>query len=192
MTPRDPGPTRAAVVAAAEELLESGGPSAVTLRAVGEAAGVSRTAPYRHFEDKADLMQALAARTLETLAARIRTAAAADGPRTPLRRGSTAYVRFAVEQPHHYLLIFGDAPLADPRPEADDGMLALRELVERGQAAGELPAAPPRELATVLWATLHGLAQLRLTGHLHEPRTVDGATGLDGLVDLALDSLRPT
>jgi hypothetical protein len=71
-------------------------------------------------------------------------------------------------------------------------MLALRELVEHAQADGELGSGPPRELATIVWVLLHGLAQLQITRHLHEPRTIDGDTGLDDLLRLALASLRPT
>jgi AcrR family transcriptional regulator len=196
MSPRDPAPTRAAIVSAAGALLESGGPEAVTLRSVGAAAGVSRSAAYRHFDDKADLLRALAAQTLSDLAVRIRRDAEHDGQHSRLHRGCAAYVNHALEQPHHYQLIFGDTPIAQPGPElesaADDGMLALRELVEHAQADGELGAGPPRELATVLWALLHGLAQLQITGHLHEPRTIDGNTGIDGLLALALEALRPT
>jgi AcrR family transcriptional regulator len=195
MSPRDAAPTRAAILAAAGALLESGGPDAVTLRSVGTAAGVSRSAAYRHFEDKADLLRALAARTLLALAARIRRAADRDGEHTRLHRGCAAYLDHALEQPHHYQLVFGDTPIAQPdahlESAADDGMHALRELVERAQADGELGAGPPREVATVLWVLLHGLAQLHITGHLHEPRTVDGGTGLTTLLTLALTSLRP-
>ncbi|HEY0814210.1 MAG TPA: TetR/AcrR family transcriptional regulator [Pseudonocardia sp.] len=195
MSPRDAAPTRAAIVAAAGALLEAGGPEAVTLRSVGAAADVSRSAPYRHFADKAELLRALAAKTLSELAVRIRRAAEGDSHRSRLHRGCGGYLSYALAQPHHYLLIFGDAPIAEPGPElevaADDGMLALRELVERAQADGELGAGPPRELATVLWVLLHGLAQLQITGHLHEPRTVDGNTRLDDLLALALAALRP-
>jgi len=70
-------------------------------------------------------------------------------------------------------------------------MLAIRELVEHAQGEGELGAGPPRELATVLWVLLHGLAQLQITGHLHEPRTIDGDTGLHELLPLALAALHP-
>jgi AcrR family transcriptional regulator len=193
--PRDPAPTRAAVLAAAGSLLESGGVGEVTLRSVGSAAGVSRGAPYRHFTDKADLLRALAVRTLTELADRIRRAAEHGAPGARLHRGCAAYLRYALEQPHHYQLIFGDTPVAQPTAEleaaADDGMLALRELVEQAQHEGELGAGPPRELATILWVLLHGLAQLQITGHLHEPRTVDGDTRLDDLLSVALATLHP-
>jgi len=195
VSPRNAAPTRAAIVAAAGTLLESGGPDAVTLRSVGAAAGVSRSAAYRHYDDKADLLRALAAQTLIELAARIRRAAEGNGRDSRLHRGCAAYLAHALEQPHHYQLIFGDTPIDQPDQElesaADDAMLAIRELVKRAQTEGELGTAPPRELATVLWVLLHGLAQLQITKHLHEPRTIDGNTGLDELLALALTSLRP-
>jgi len=195
VSPRNAAPTRAAIVAAAGTLLESGGPDAVTLRSVGAAAGVSRSAAYRHYDDKADLLRALAAQTLIELAARIRNAAEGNGRDSRLHRGCAAYLAHALEQPHHYQLIFGDTPIDQPDQElesaADDAMLAIRELVKRAQTEGELGTAPPRELATVLWVLLHGLAQLQITKHLHEPRTIDGNTGLDELLALALTSLRP-
>jgi len=195
VSPRNAAPTVAAIVAAAGTLLESGGPDAVTLRSVGAAAGVSRSAAYRHYEDKADLLRALAAKTLTELATSIRRAAEPGGRHSRLHRGCAAYLAYALEQPHHYQLIFGNTAVEQPDQElesaADDGMLAIRELVEHAQAEGELGAGPPRELATVLWVLLHGLAQLQITGHLHEPRTIDGDTGLHELLTLALAVLHP-
>lgn len=195
MSPRDPGPTRAAILLAASELLESGGPEAVTLRAVGESAGVSRSAAYRHFDDKNALLSALAAAALNNMAQEIRAAATHDDMLVNLRKGSGACVNFALQNPHHYQLVFGDVPLAAPTQQleaaADTAMASIRELIEHAQASGQLGEGPPRELATVLWALLHGIAALQITGHLHEPRTIDGNTRLDELLDLALASFRP-
>ena len=193
MSPRDPGPTRAAILDAAATLLEDKGPEAVTLRAVGEAAGVSRSAPYRHYADKAALMRALAGRTLRQIAERIRHGAERHrGARRRLRAGCWAYIDYAVECPHHYQLVFGDAPIAEPDPgleeAADD---AMGELVAQAQGAGQLRPGPTREIATVIWVLLHGLAALQITGHLHEPRTIDGNEHLADLLDLALEQLRP-
>ncbi|MDO5066741.1 MAG: TetR/AcrR family transcriptional regulator [Propionibacteriaceae bacterium] len=196
MSPRDSSPTIAAILSAADSLLESGGRDAVTLRAVGQEAGVSRMTPYRHFEDKSALLHALAERTLLAMAESIRSASAkASDPSEKLRAGARAYLDHALGNPHHYQLIFGDTPLVQPGPQlnaaADDAMRAVEEIVTDAQAAGLLRAAPTRELATVLWVLLHGLAALQITGHLHEPRTVDGDTHLDVLLELALAQLRP-
>lgn len=168
----------------------------MTLRAVGERAGVSRGAPYRHYAGKADLLQALAVKNLHDMASAIRRAAAdGDDPDAAarLRRGCAAYVRHALEQPHHYQLIFGDTPIADPVPEveaaADDAMDAVREVVEQAQGAGAFRPGPARELATVVWVMLHGMAQLQITGHFHEPRTIDGGERLEELLELGLASV---
>ena len=51
--------TKDRILASAMRLLDAGGPGAVTLRAVGDAAGISQTAPYRHYEDKRALLEAM-------------------------------------------------------------------------------------------------------------------------------------
>ncbi|RYZ27181.1 MAG: TetR/AcrR family transcriptional regulator, partial [Propionibacteriaceae bacterium] len=61
--------TGRALLEAASGLLDEGGPDAVTLRAVGSKAGVSRGAPNGHFADKDDLLAALAIRGWAQLAA---------------------------------------------------------------------------------------------------------------------------
>ena len=55
--------TKEQLLVAAADLVDKGGPDGVTLRAVGDAIGVSQTTPYRHFKDKRDLMEALARET---------------------------------------------------------------------------------------------------------------------------------
>ncbi|AOS46855.1 TetR/AcrR family transcriptional regulator [Pauljensenia hongkongensis] len=197
MNPRDSVMTRAAIVDAASKLLEDSGPEAVTLRAVGEAAGVSRSAPYRHYADKAALMRALAERALRQIARRIRHGAEHhQGEWQRLRAGCQAYIDYAVERPHHYQLVFGDTPIAEPDPgleeAADNAMAAVGELVAQAQDAGLLRPGPTREIATIVWVLLHGLAALQITGHLHEPRTIDGDEHLADLLNLALEQLRPS
>ncbi|MGB6513014.1 MAG: helix-turn-helix domain-containing protein, partial [Mycobacterium sp.] len=70
-----PEGTRSRLLRVAHEIVEKDGLAAVTLRAVGAAAGVSRGAPYRHFTDKSDLLAAVAAQALQTLAATVDGAA---------------------------------------------------------------------------------------------------------------------
>ena len=195
MSPRDSAPTRAAILEAASRLLEDSGPEAVTLRAVGEAAGVSRSAPYRHYADKAALMRALAERTLRQIAGWIRHGAECHQDAWQrVHAGCRAYIDYAVEHPHHYQLVFGDTPIAEPDPgleeAADDAMSAVSELVAQAQDADLLRPGPTREIATIVWVLLHGLAALQITGHLHEPRTIDGGEYLADLLDLALEQLR--
>ena len=57
------------IIESAVKLLDSGGVAAVTLRAVGQASGVSHNAPYKHFENRDALLGAVATREFQKLAA---------------------------------------------------------------------------------------------------------------------------
>ncbi|MFC9279110.1 TetR/AcrR family transcriptional regulator [Streptomyces collinus] len=185
------GGARSALVEAASALLTRGGPEYVTLRAVGAAAGVSRTAPYRHFSDKDDLLSAVAAQSMDRLTQAMWQAAddeAAGGTR--LHRACIAYVRAAREMPAHYRLMFGDIAIDTPSEELERATDAcakvLCTLVIEAKGDGELAAGGVREAGTLLWAALHGLVDLTLSRRLREPRTVDGVEGMPDLVELAL------
>lgn len=191
------GDTRTALVAAASNLLTRGGPEFVTLRAVDAAAGVSRTAPYRYFTDKDDLLSAVAAKSLDHLTEAMRQGAAdVDAGGTPLYRACLGYVRAASERPAHYRLMFGDFPINRPSAEleraADMCAKVLYDLIAEAQDGGALTGGDTREVLTLLWAALHGLVDLTLTRHLHEPRTVDGVEAMPKLVALAIHNWVPT
>ena len=188
--------THATLLAVASELLTKGGPESVTLRAIGAAAGVSRTAPYRHFHDKDDLLSAVAAENLAFMAEAMRHGAAdTTATGTPLYRACLGYVEAAMARPAHYRLVFGDFQIGNPsralERAADECVELLYELVTEAQRDGILIAGDVRDLAALLWATLHGLVDLTLAGHLREPRTVDGTEATARLVALTLQHLAP-
>lgn len=168
------GDTRALLLAAADALLQEGGLAAVTLRAVGERAGVSRQAPYRHFTDKVDLLSELAADYFRRLRADV-DAASGDGfdaPLDRLERMTSAYVQFSLASPHRYRLMFGPEVRASLHAEVHAEARALGErfvnAVAAGQAAGVLVGDEPLELARLLYATSHGAVDLALAGHIKE------------------------
>lgn len=177
--PSSPAPaptgTRQSLLAAAAALLEHDGLEAVTLRAVGERAGVSRQAPYKHFADKRDLLGVLSATYLEALAGRVREAADAGGGDAVARlsRMSQAFAAFARESPHRYRLMFGAELRHAAHPAAEAAAHALGALyvqeIAAGQAAGALPGTDPMPVATLLYATSHGAVDLALSGHFKDP-----------------------
>jgi AcrR family transcriptional regulator len=157
--------TRQRLIDAAAQLLDLGGPAAVTLRDVGRAAGVSRTAPYRHFADKHALLAAVAARELERQGANLARAGASTGDVRAMLQG---YVRWARRYPERFHLTYGrwergDAGLGEA---AGAARTALDRAVAAAQARGELPAGDPERLASLLLALAHGAADLALAGHL--------------------------
>ena len=166
------GDLRAACLSAALELLEEGGATALSLRAVARRAGVSPAAPYRHYVDREALVSAVAAVGYRTLAERL--VAAHPAPATPEQLASVAvaYVQFALEQPALFRMMFGEPCDRDndERVAATAAVsLYLREIVARC-----FPQADAEALAPAIWALVHGLAFLHLDGKLdaHTPSTV--------------------
>lgn len=168
--------TRSALLGAAAALLEGGGIEAVTLRAVGKRAGVSRQAPYKHFADKEALLSVLAAGYFERFGREMFEAAegAGDDPLLRLEAMGAAYVRFALDNPHRYRLMFGEKTQRSPHPEVHEAAHALYEgfvgAIVECQEAGELPAGDPVELAALMYATSHGAVDLALAGQAEESK----------------------
>jgi AcrR family transcriptional regulator len=178
------GDLRRALLDAAASLLRSGGADALTLRALAEAVGVSRTAPYRHFADKADLLIAVATEGFERLRSALHavTAHGAAGLEGFEAMG-VAYIRFAVENPAHYRLMYGREALARRQvpalqAAADATYDELVALIAARQATGDLRTDDPEALAYVAWATVHGLASLLVDGQMEEPDDVDALARL--------------
>jgi AcrR family transcriptional regulator len=144
-----------------------------TLREVARRAGVSHMAPYNHFEDKSALLAEVAAVGFKSLGQAME-AAAGGHPRSARQAFAgigAAYVRFGVEHPAHYRLMFG-ADLADKArypalhaaSEAAFRVL-LTGVLERAQALGQVRRGPAHEQALAAWSLVHGL-----TTHLIDER----------------------
>ena len=160
------GDLRAACLRAARELLEKDGGAGLSLRAVARRAGVSPTAPYRHFDNREELVSAIAAEGYRELAGRL--AEAHPAPLTPadLATVAVAYVQFAVDHPALFRVMFSEPCDAgnDERAAAIATISAYVDgLVRRAfpDAGADLGA-----LATAVWALVHGLAFLHLDGKL--------------------------
>src|SRR4029453_4484400 len=97
-----------ALVEEALRPIQKEGVGALTLRTVGRRLGVSRTALYRHFADKSALLAAVATEGFHTLRLRTQEAWDRHGVGTEgFNAMGAAYVRFAVEHPAHYRVMFG-------------------------------------------------------------------------------------
>ena len=162
------GDLRRALLDAAVRTLQKQGLDALTLRAVGNELGVSRSALYRHFVDKAALLTAVASEGFRMLHCDLRAAweNAGKGRAGALKMGE-AYVDFALEHPWHYRVMFGSGFDLD----ADDtelkqaGAAAFDVLVEslvEQQAQGLVLEEDARTQANFVWAVVHGVAMLAI------------------------------
>lgn len=161
------GNLREALVAAGLAQLESRGVDGLSLREIARTVGVSATAVYRHFPDKAALMAALAMAGIIELGDRqARATAAVGGGRAGFIASGLAYIRFAVERPALFRLAFSLPPrisqLDAPPDQTAPAMQALRrDVLELFPRAATDPA-HARRAALHAWAVVHGLAQLIL------------------------------
>ncbi|MFJ6540266.1 TetR/AcrR family transcriptional regulator [Streptomyces sp. NPDC091385] len=168
------GDLRAACLRAALGLLEEDGGAGLSLRAVARRAGVSATAPYRHYADRDALVSAVAAEGYRELAGYL--AAAHPAPTTPddLAAVAVAYVRFALDRPAMFRVMFAEPcdPTSEERVAATAAISEYVRSIVRGAFPG---AADPDALATTVWAVVHGLAFLCLDGKLDAstPEKVD-------------------
>ncbi|MEU6112977.1 TetR/AcrR family transcriptional regulator [Streptomyces sp. NPDC047117] len=158
------GDLRAACLRAARELLEEDGSAGLSLRAVARRAGVSPTAPYRHFTDRDALVSAVAAEGYRELAEHL--AGAHPSPTTPddLAAIAIAYVRFALEHPAMFRVMFAE-PCDPNNEERVNATAAISEYVH-SIVQRAFPGADPDALSTTVWALVHGLAFLHLDGKL--------------------------
>jgi AcrR family transcriptional regulator len=166
------GDLRAALLAAAEEILERDGIQALTLRAAARAAGVSHAAPAHHFGDLTGLLSDLAAVGYSRFVAELSEAMATAGDDAKARMVAMgrAYVHFAQAYPGMFMLMFRSERLDAARPSLREAMNAGRETLRGGIVARAAGAtlSEARLIAEVAasWSLVHGFAVLLLDGRL--------------------------
>ncbi len=159
------GDLRRALVEAAERVLESDGPSALSLRAVAREAGVSPAAPYHHFKDKGELLDAVAHEGWEALGVALAEAKSKTSPDAVLvNELGVAYVCFARDNPALYRVMYErsrdkDALPEDMRENEESAYCLVRETFR--QIAGPEISELDIELGTIAaWCAAHGLAEM--------------------------------
>jgi AcrR family transcriptional regulator len=176
----------AALLHAAEAVLDRDGTDGVTIRAVAHEAEVSPTSVYNRFESKDGLIVALASRALAQLAETI--AAPEDiEPAGRFRQACRNYRDFAMNHPARYSLIFGTgSPLEDQSSDvARSGHAVFAILVDLIEATG--PSGPhddSAETAQIVWSALHGAVTIE---HARIGQTPDSTATFERMLDLLTD-----
>lgn len=158
------GNLKEALIAAARKLIAEHGPQGFTLNEASRTAGVSPSAPYRHFRDRNALIEATAEEGFNLF--RERLLVSAEGAATPydaLQRMGAAYYAFALDEPGFYQAMFssGLPAVGAPVTEAGDRAFAVLENAVRALGAQEHQV---RALAIKIWAFTHGMTGLITSG----------------------------
>ena len=196
------GALHAALLQAAERLLEREGLGGLTLRAVAREAGVSHAAPTHHFGDLTGLVSELAAIGFRQFNAAMAAADVAEGTATEkaLAR-ARAYVAYAQAHPGMYVLMFRTERLDMKRPALHEAAnaafagLAGSVGAQRHEAI-ETMALTLNQAAAIVraWSLVHGFTMLLLDGRLTDilqrlPEGKDVVTLLDAMLTTSI--IRP-
>lgn len=171
LRPADIDAFRKRTLAAATLLFARDGYKAVTMRAIAEELGTSAMAPYRYFQNKAEIFAMVRAEGYRRFAdAQERAFGASRDPLTRLFEMRNAYVHFALEHPDEYRVMFElQQEPEDRHPELasqSHRAFALLEEAARQAIAANVLAGEPTTVAHLLWSSLHGMVSLHLAGKL--------------------------
>jgi AcrR family transcriptional regulator len=148
-------------------LIERGSEEAVSIRAIADAVGVTPPSIYLHFADKEELFIAVCDVRFEELDRLSASAAAlATDPLDEVRKRGEAYIRFGLDNPEQYRVLFMDRQLAAATSDQVEKWACLVDMVgavERAMSCGALATDDPFVVTLGLWAVAHGLVSLLIT-----------------------------
>lgn len=152
------GDLRAVILAEAARLVAERGADGISLRELARGAGVSHAAPAHHFTDRRGLFTALA-----TEGFRLLTGALTEA-RGRFTDAALAYVRFALEHPGHYQVMFNRSLLDPSDAELAAAEAAAGAELSRGVATLRDPnaRADPAAAQLAAWSLVHGFSTLWL------------------------------
>jgi AcrR family transcriptional regulator len=198
-TPYHHGALRAALLQAAERVLERDGLAGLTLRAVAREAGVSHAAPTHHFGDLTGLVSELAAIGFRQFNQAMAESCAPDTP-FPARglARAHAYVGYAQAHPGMYGLMFRTERLDYSRASLNEAAQASFGGLAQAIAASrhehiEEKALTLEQAAAIAraWSLVHGFTMLLLDGRLEDilerlPDGTDSSMLLDAMLKVAM------
>jgi len=157
--------TRRALLDAARQLLNEGGPPRVTLREVGARADVSRGAPYRHFPDKESLLAAVGSESWDRISDQLKQLPhpTADDGATVLRSALNALIAVGREEPEVYRMMF-TLPAQNPESAIAAATRAQTEFLRI--VGGVVGPDRAHLFGALLLTSASGLASMEASGHL--------------------------
>lgn len=168
---------RQEILDAASELFVKDGYENVSMRRIADKIEYSPTTIYLYFKDKAELLEQVCQETFARLSLVLARIQQQPGdPVERLKRGLVAYIKFGLENPHHYRATFM-MPVPDGFNEEkyhqpdSPGMQAfdfLRRCVSDCVSAGRFRKVDVELVSQTFWAGIHGLTALLIT-HRHFP-----------------------
>ncbi len=195
--PSDGDDTRLRLLREARDLYLELGPAGFSLREVARKVRVSPAAVYRHFDSKEALLTEVCAAGFRQFGAYLMRALAAPTPRDRMAACARQYLAFALENPQDYRTMFMGAAdtfvhvSAAKRGAPSSAFQFLVDRVEECVRDRVVRTGDSTETATVIWAHVHGLVSLRLSGHLRDGDDAQFARFYERATERLLAGLAP-
>jgi AcrR family transcriptional regulator len=158
------------LVAAERILIDTNDQSALSIRAIAAAVGVTPPSIYLHFADRNGLLFEVCERQWLKLEAAMDDAVAGVGdPIERIRCRGRAYLHFGLDNPEHYRILMMSRPdetpdrFTDVRLASSAGIEVIAGDLSRAMAAGLLRDQDPAEAACLLWMAIHGMVSLLIS-----------------------------
>jgi AcrR family transcriptional regulator len=161
------GDLRHALVDAALQEAELGGPEAISISALAKRLGVSQPAPYRHFADRDALLAAVTAEAFRQFTAALREAIRKPSKSSKLSRIARATLDFGLRRHGIYRLMFASRTMACAKKDSELRDAAREPFDLVLEALGSPADGFLRErYALTIWSSLHGVVMLAEQGVL--------------------------
>jgi AcrR family transcriptional regulator len=160
------------IATAARRLLDKEGADAVTMRQVADAVSITAMAVYRHYADRAALLNCLANEGFDELAIQLSAARLSGDIEKRLAKILDIYLDHALKNPRLFELMFlrqREGARQYPRDfKAGRSPTAnlMTELIQEGMETGYFRKDDPWEIAFEMGALLQGLIMLYLGGRM--------------------------
>lgn len=159
----------------AKRTIEENGLESLTMRNLGSALGVSRTAPYKHFKNKADLLSSIAEDGFKNLDNIFKSIInKQNSTKESIKELYYEYYNFALNNPACYRLMYGHEIIEQDKTKslkkaAESAFKTAMEVIIKGQKNNEIKKADPISLTNAAWAMLHGFTIANLDRQLISP-----------------------
>ena len=187
------GNLKKAVITRALEIISQKGIDGLSLREVARALGTSHAAPYRHFKDKNELLAAIAEDGLQRMLAQMKGKFRNKNAIQKLREIGAVYVQFGAKNPYQFRVMFArelaNRALYPALQQASrNTMKMLEEVVKEGQNSKLIIPGNSRDIAVMLWSSVHGVTELFINNQMPKNYTANLLAKL--LVSLTWDGFR--
>ena len=160
------------ILAAARQIMQTGGYPALSMRALAEAVGVRAPTLYDYFASKEDVLNAVFMQGVDLLAGQFQGQLETTEPGLErLVRIGIVYRQFGIENPDLYQLLFAKLDQSfipgEEQRRASKGLFeALRNHVVDALNIGVLRPNDPDFVALSIWSAAHGYVTLELVGYV--------------------------